>query len=164
MATLHFRVTEFKCGWHAYRFSGDVNQYTVHGMNHNCVQSLVIACVFSIDIFNVSSTLVHLCEPLSVSIPPFIHPCIQSCGQSPAKQSSQPRHSASPDGWSKPITAALMLWLASVPASLTPSSFYMLPPCLTHPLISSPLFLCTSFDSLALLFRLKCLRFSPVSL
>lgn len=56
----------------------------------------------------------HCTGLLSDSIPPFIHPCIQS---------SPTRRSASPDGWSKPITTALPCFsIFTVP----PSSFLVL--------------------------------------
>lgn len=90
----------------------------------------MIACVFSIDIFNVSSTFFHLSESLhgiSVCLYPSIHPVQQG-----KQQSSQPRHSANPDGWSKPITAALPCFGLLV--SLLPwhPPLSELSPCITH--------------------------------
>lgn len=112
----------------------DVNNTRRSSMDLDCMQLLMIACVFSIDIFNVSSTLSpldHYTGLQSVSIPQFIHPCIQSSEQTavqPAQALSQSRwvvrtnHRCSP-----------MLWLASVPAALTPSYFFSVPsPRLTH--------------------------------
>lgn len=137
-------------------------------MDLDCMQLLMIACVFSIDIFNVSSTLSpldHYTGLQSVSIPQFIHPCIQSSEQTavqPAQALSQSRwvvrtnHRCSP-----------MLWLASVPAALTPSYFFLFPhPVSRIPLITSPLFRCTNFLAKSRLFPLsftfppKCLQFS----
>lgn len=63
---------------------------------------LVIACVFSAAISDVSGTSVHLCELLHRTCV-CLYSSIHACKQQP----SQPRRSASPDGWSEAVTAAL---------------------------------------------------------
>lgn len=104
-----------------------LNWYTEYGMDLNCVRLLVIACVFSIVTYlmfpaHCSIHLNHYTGLVSVSIPAFIHPCIQSSGQTavqPAQALSQSRWVVQTNHCCSP-----MLWPASVPtAALTPSSF-----------------------------------------
>lgn len=101
---------------------------------------LVIACVFSIDIFNVSSTFFHLAESLhgtSVCLYPCIHSSVhpvQRANRNPASPGAQPVQMGGP-----------VLRLASVPAALTPSSFF----CalsLSHAFLWFLLFLHTSLE------------------
>lgn len=111
--------------WTSHEDPDVLSWYTVYGMDLNCVQLLVIACVFSIDMFNISSTLFHPSESLhgtSVSTPLFIRPCVQSSGQTavrPAQAPGQSRWVVQTNHGCSP-----MLWLAGVPAALTPSSFF----------------------------------------
>ena len=112
-------------------YAGNVNNthrtslswYTEYGMDLNCVRLLVIACVFSIVTClmfpaHCSIHLNHYTGLVSVSIPS--HSFIRASSPAGKQQSSQPRRSASPDGWSKPITAALPCFslLVSLTAAL----------------------------------------------
>ncbi len=98
------------------------------------MQLLVIACVFSIDIFNVSSTLFRLSESLHgtwVCLCPSVHLSmhpVQQANGSPASPGVVPVLMGGPN--QSPLLS--MLWLAGVPAAPTPFSFSVLPPCITH--------------------------------
>lgn len=77
-----------------------------------------------------SIRLNHYTGLLSASIPPLVHPCIQSSEQTavqPAQALSQSRWVVQTNHCYSP-----MLCLASVPAALTPSSLSVRTPCLTH--------------------------------